>query len=476
MTGRWSTKVPQISLLSGIASDSVADWRSSLPVNLIPVPKDTGVSKGYLRFAPGLTQFGSGPGIDRGAIAMDGTCYRVMGASLVTVDGSGGVFSVGSVTGGSAPVSMDYSTDNLCVVSSGNAYLYNGTTVTKITDPDIGAPIDVVWVDGYFLFTDGRFIYVTELTDPASVDPLKYASSEIDPDRIVGVLKYRNEVYVLNRHTIEVFDNIGGTGFPFTRLAGGLIPKGCVGTKAKTLFAETFAWVGGARNEPPSVYLAAGGSAAKIATREVEIRLAAYSEEQLSACVVEARADRMHQLLYIHLPDETLVYDAMASAVAGEPIWFFMSTGVSGIQPYRARNFVWCHGKWIVGDTQDGRIGHVDESVATQYGEIAGWRFDTMLLYNEGRGAIVHSLELSGTTGRAPSGERPTVFTSYTADGRTWSDEKQASMGTSGQTRQRVVFRRLGKMGDIRGIRFRGANATPISWSRLQAELEPLYA
>jgi len=28
--------------------------------------------------------------------------------------------------------------------------------------------------------------------------------SEVDPDPIVGLIKLRNEVYVLNRHTIEV--------------------------------------------------------------------------------------------------------------------------------------------------------------------------------------------------------------------------------------------------------------------------------
>jgi hypothetical protein len=468
--------VAQISLLSGVTSQENADFRTSYPVNLIPVPKDTGISKGYLRFAPGLTQLGTGPGIDRGGIVMDDTLFRVMGDKLVTVSSTGTVTEVGTISSDGLMASMDYSFDYLCVVSDGKAYLCTSGAVTQITDPDIGAPVDVVWVDGYFLFTDGEFLYVSDLADPFAIDPLKYSSSEIDPDRVVGVLKYRNEVYALNRYTIEVFDNIGGTGFPFTRLSGGLITKGCVGTRAKCLYGETFAWVGSGRNEPCSVYIAAGGAAQKIATREVEERLLAYTEAELAQVLVEAKADKLHQHLLIHLPNETLVYDAAASIAVGEPVWFFLSTGVTGINAYRARNFTFAYNRWIVGDTEDGRIGYVDEDLCTQYEVIPGWQFDTMLLYNGGKGAEVHCLELVGTTGRAALGDEPTVFHSYTLDGMTWSNERQVTMGVRGDRQARVQFRRRGKMRNFRGERFRGANATPISWVRLEAELEGLNA
>lgn len=465
----------QISLLSGISADSKADFRSSYPINMIPVPKDTGVSKGYLRFAPGLTQFGTGPGIDRGAITWNDLCYRVMGTSLVRVNADGSLTTIGTITG-SGPVSFDYGPTYLGIVGDGKAWLYNGATLTQITDVDLGTVFDLIWVDGFYMFTDGSYLIVTELANPFSIDPLKYGASEADPDRIKGLLKVRNEVYALNRYTIEVFNNVGSTGFPFVRVLGGMIQKGCVGTQAKALFADSFAWVGSGRNEPCSVYIAAAGAAQKIATREVETRLAAYTEAQLATAVVEARADRLHQHLLIHLPNETLVFDAAATVVSGEPIWFFLSTGVDGINAYRARNFVWCYGKWLCGDTVDGRVGYVDDTVATQYGEVAGWRFDTMLLYNASKGAIVWSLELVGTTGHAPGADDPTVFHSYTVDGLTWSEERQARMGTAGQTTKRVIFRKRGRMQNIRAERFRGANKTPISWARLEAELEPLGA
>lgn len=45
----------QISILNGIYADSGPDLRTSYPVNMIPVPKQNGVSGGFLRPADGLS-------------------------------------------------------------------------------------------------------------------------------------------------------------------------------------------------------------------------------------------------------------------------------------------------------------------------------------------------------------------------------------------------------------------------------------
>lgn len=465
----------QVPLLRGITTTPAGDFQTTYPVNMIPVPKDTGISKGYLQIAPGLTQFATGRGPDRGGWFVANACYRVSGGSLVRVGADGTVAVIGPLPG-SGQVSMDYSPDKVCFVAGGRAFYGYGGALYEITDTNLGTPIDVIWVDGYFMFTDGTFIYVADLNDPFTIDPLKYAASDIDPDSVVGLEKYRNEVYVFNRFTIEVFNNVGSTGFPFVRLPGGLIPKGAVGTFAKCLFGETLAWVGSGRGEGNAVYLANGATAVKISTRDIDRILAEYTEEELAETCIEAKIDRGHQHLYIHLPNQTIVYDAAASAAVEAPVWFHMSTGESGIHPYRARNFVYGYGRWIVGDTEDGRIGIVDDSVATQYDEIAGWQFDTTLLYNESKGAIVHSLELVGTMGRGPVDDRRTIWTSYSVDGVTWSDEKAASMGERGDRLHRAVWRRQGFMRNFRGQRFRGANVVPGSIARLEAQFEALSA
>lgn len=96
----------QIPIVQGVYSDMVADFRTAYPRNLTAVPKQSGVSQGYLRSDEGIVQFATGQGVDRGGINWNGTQYRVSGTKLVTVSTSGVVNVLGDV-GGSGPVSMD---------------------------------------------------------------------------------------------------------------------------------------------------------------------------------------------------------------------------------------------------------------------------------------------------------------------------------------------------------------------------------
>jgi len=75
--------------------------------------------------------------------------------------------------------------------------------------------VDFVWVDGYFFTTDGEFLITTDINNPTSVNPLKYASSELDPDPVNALIKFKNEVYALNRHSIEVFNQHRWYWIPF---------------------------------------------------------------------------------------------------------------------------------------------------------------------------------------------------------------------------------------------------------------------
>lgn len=466
----------QVPILSGIYADTTSDYRTSYPVNLVPVPKDTGISKGYLRTADGIAHFADTNGLDRGGIVWGGVLYRVCGSKFVSVSASGHVTELGDV-GSGGRCSFDYSFDRLAISSNRGFYYFNGLTLTKVTDGDLGDVIDHVWIDGYHVTTDGQFIVVTELNDPTAVNPLKYGSSEFDPDSILGLLKVRNELVVLNRHSIEVFDNVGGDIFPFQRIDGAVIQKGIVGTHAKCTFAQTFAFVGSGRNEPISVYLGASGGAQKIATREIESIISQYTESQLSTMVVEAREHEAHQCLYIHLLNETLVYDLAGSSAAGQPVWFILKSGGAANQQYRAINFVYAYNKWIVGDKTTNKLGYMTDSTFSQYDQPTGWRFDTALIYNEGMGAIINSIELVGTVGRAATGQQPSVFCSYTKDGLTWSQERSRSAGLRGDYAHRMTWHRFGvRFGHWLGLRFRGVGSTTLAIPRLEIQVEPLNA
>jgi hypothetical protein len=501
----------QIQILNGIYTDGTPEIRTSYPVNLVPVPKVSGISNGFLRPGDGIVANGTGPGIDRGGIEWNNICYRVMGTKLVSVSSSGAVTVLGDVGGPTTNlVTFDYSFTSLAVASGGRLYYWNSTAgLLQVTDPDLGFVIDFCWVDGYFMTTDGQYLIVTELNDPFAVNPLKYGSSEADPDPILALLKLRNEVYALNRHTIEVFNNVGGDLFPFARIEGAQIQKGCIGTQACCVFVDAMAFLGGGRNEAPGIYLGVSATTTKVSTQEIDNILQRYTEAQLSTVKLEARNDKAHEHLYVHLPDQTLVYDASASRELQEQVWFVLASTTTGIAQYRARNIVWCYNKWLVGDPQSSAIGYLVQDTGHHWDQQVRWEFGTLIVYNESNGAIFNKLELVALTGSVAlatqvvngllqengffllqeNGEyillelavpnsaalgNPQISTSYSVDGRSWSQDRFISVGTTGDTKKRLAWFQQGHMRNWRIQRFRGDSSAHVSFARLEAQLEAL--
>jgi hypothetical protein len=470
----------QIPLLSGIVTDGDAEFRTAYPVNLVPCPKQTGISNGYLRPADGILPHASGTGIDRGGINWSGSHYRVLGTSLVLISPGGAIGgSLGTVAGVDR-VKFDYSPSRLAIVGGGNAYYYDGSTFTQVTDPDLGTVFDVIYIDGFFMFTDGEFLIVTELVDPTQVDPLKYGTAETDPDAIRSIHKIRNEPNAVGRYTIETYENVGGSNFPYQRIEGARVSRGAIGRNCACVFGDensadaAIAFLGSGLKEPPSVYLGSNAASRRIATREIDTLLQTYSEAELSTSVVESRFDKGHQHLLIHLPDRTIVYDAAASAAAEEPVWFTLTSTLGGFEPYRGRNLVWVHDKWIVGDPLEERLGELTLSVSSHYGADVRWEFATLMVYNQGASGQVHELELVALTGRTAFGVDPYIATSYSKDGLSWSQDRPIKVGARGERDKRLVWRQQGTIGHFRVQRFRGDSQSFASFARLEAQIEPL--
>lgn len=460
-----------VPILSGIATDG-ADFRSAYPRNLVPVPKVQGISQGYLRPAEGIEFIAEGGGANRGGYRWKDEHYRVMGGNFVRVDADGVLTVLGAVAG------LNYCTfvesfDYLAINGGGNLYLYNGTAFAQVVDVDLGTSLDVEWVNGYFVSTDGDSLVSTDLLDPFSVNPLRYGSSEIAPDPIVALQKVRNEIYALNRYTIEVFAAIDapGAGFPFARIEGAQIMKGCVGSRACCVFMQALAFVGQGLNEPPSVWLGAGATATRVSTREIDDVLQGYPDTIIADVVLESRMDRGHEFLYVHLPDQTLVFDGSASASLEQPVWFVLTSGASG---YRARGMVWCYGQWNVADPFGTKIGKLTDEVGSHYGQLNTWEFSTPIIYNEGRGVQIHELELVALTGSTALGNDPLIGTSYSTDGRVWSQTRYIRAGRQGERNKRLVWDRQGDMRNWRIQRFNGDSRAHLAFARLEARTEPL--
>ncbi len=450
-----------IPLLGGMKATTQAEFVESPPVNLEPVILDNGISRGQFRSMAGAVVRWQGKGVDRGAMVRNGRHYRVSGTKLIEVMSTGPIV-IGDV-GGSGPVSMDIGFDRLAVRSGTNLFYVTTTGLTQVTDPDLGQVLDLLWVDGYYMTTDGSSIVVTELADPTRVEPLKYGSAEEDPDMVTGLMELRGEVLVFGRNTIQAFQNVGGLGFPFRQVQGATVPYGCVSANAKCYFTETVAFVGSGKNEALGVYLVGNGTASKISNRALDLALSQITDPSVIECESRTYADESR--LFVHLPDETWVFFAEASGRAQEKLWSIARDN----DGYRIRNAVEINGGFWVGDNHSANVGVLTFDNMDHFGEAVEYRFDTMFMHNSGAGFIMKEIELVALPGRGAEG---TCFMSMTRDGMTWSRERVTGTGRAGETRKRLMWRPCVRCGNYMGLRFRGFGLP--GFVKIEAEIEPL--
>ncbi|MEW9855927.1 packaged DNA stabilization protein [Novosphingobium sp. M1R2S20] len=440
----------QIPIMAGTTVKD-GEFVASYPVNLQPRVIDSGVSKGQLVTAPGAQEIATGPGKDRGGIVWNDVHYRVMGSKLVSVSATGTVAALADVGDDGSPAGLDYGFGRLAIRSSQRLYYWNGSALSDVTDPDLGVVKDMLWIDGYYATTDGEYIIVTDLNDPLSVNPTRYGSAEEDPDAITGLLKYREELYALGRHTIQPFQNVGGNGFPFQTVTGGMIPVGCVSATAKCMVGgDGFAFVGSARGEPLSVWYYGGGAATRLSDDRIDDDLAV--ELHPEAIEMECRAFPGERQIIVHLAGKSWALSLSTTEAASKSAWFALQSGAFG--PYRLRHAVLHGTRHIVGDTQSNRLGVLTGE--KHFGEAADWRFDAALLFDPA-GALVSEIELFGQFPLEPNA----VFFSMTRDGVQWS--REVSRALTGRRDERVIWRPNVELRTMGAFRWRGRGRVAIA-------------
>lgn len=455
--------ISKVPLLKGDTRGIEADWRDALPENMYPVIRSIMGADGYMHAYPGVASFANATGVDRGGMYNDrqGNHYRVSGQELVSVSASGVVASLGAVPG-DGQAAMTYSFQTQCVVAGGNMFLYDPSAgFRQVVDSDLGDPIDVVWVDGYYFLTDGEFIYHTDITDESSIDPLKFATAEFMPDASLGVSKTQdNKVMVWGRYTLEYFVNVATANFAFQRLDTRAQKIGIVATHAKTEASGVWYIVGGRKEESVSVHAVNVGSAQKIATREIDKILEQYTEPELSDIRVESRIEKNTTFIIIHLPNETLCYIPSVNA------WCILKTGITGQNYHRCINGVFDprQARWVYGDRIDGRLGLLDESIFTQYDdEPQEWVLYSPFLRIERQS--IDEIEIDTLPGDGVSDDDDaTVFLSLTYNGKTYGTEIRTDYGARYDYEKRFIKRRLGYVNEYVGFKFRGATRSRMSF------------
>jgi len=448
-------------------NNSKNGYRDELPINMTAIADNIKGDTGYLLAHDGLTEFCQTSGIARGGVYNErfSKHFRVSGNYLEAIDPDGTLTQIGVIDGtGVCQFAASFNTQ--AIVARGRLWLYDNSSLVRVSDSDLGVPIDITWFRGIYVMTDGEFLFHTDITDEYSISPLKYTSSEFAADPIVGVMRTdQNQIIAFNRYSTEYFyfNAAAPSGTSVLQSIEGKSSRiGIVGTNCKAMLDGEIFVLGGRKNESPSIHIMNGGAEVTVATREIDKIISKYNDSQLETVYMESRTVDRDKFLIIHLPDYTLLFNHTTAKKYGiDSAWSYVSSGDSAT--WRARYGV--HdprvNKWIYGDNLESKLGYLDGSTFSQYGEPQEAIFYSPIIPMES--ASINSIELDTIPGYALT-EFTTAF-SMSYDGTTFGREYWNMISAPDNYTKRYIARRLGYIRNDVSFKFRFISTDKMAFS-----------
>jgi hypothetical protein len=490
-------------------SVNAADNRMvNLFAEIIP---EAGKEPAFLQRCPGLrllATVGSGP--IRGLWSFSSGANRafvVSGSELYQIDTNWNSTLIGSVSG-TGPVSMTDNGTQLFIAANGPSYIYNTATNVfgAITDPDFPGAVTVGYIDGYFVFNEpnSQRIWVTQLLDGTSIDPLDFASAEGSPDGVVGLIVDHREVWLFGTNSVEVWYDAGAADFPLQRIQGAFNEIGCAAPYSIAKLDNGLFWLGSDARGRGIVYRANGYTGQRISTHAVEWQIQQYGN--LSDAIGYTYQQDGHAFYVLIFPqaNTTWVFDVSTGAWHERAGW-----NNGSFTRHRSNCQVNFGDEIVVGDFENGNIYAFDQDVYADNGSIQRWLRSWRALptgQNTLKRTAHHTLQLDcesgvGLNGIDPFdpeppiddtldlnfvlqqyevyetpvttvGVNPKVMLRWSDDGgHTWSNEHWSEMGRIGQYGRRVFWRRLGMTMKLRDRVYEISGTDPVKIAIMGAEL-----
>jgi hypothetical protein len=376
-------------------------------VNLFPeaIP-DGGKEPGFLNRAPGLRLLANmGDGPIRGLWQFGGYGYAVSGETLYKIDSLWNVIALGPVAGSSGPVSMVDNGTQLFIACNGPSFIYNSLTLEfkQITDPDFPGAVTVGYINGYFVFNEpnSQRIWITQLLDGTSIDPLDFASAEGSPDGVVSLIVDHREIWLFGTNSVEVWYDAGTSPFPLAPVQGAFNEVGCIAAFSVAKLDNGIFWLGADARGKGIVYRANGYTADRISTHAVEWQIQQYGN--LSDAIAYTYQQDGHSFYVLIFPsaNTTWVFDVATS------LWHERAAFINGsFTRHRSNCQMAFNGEIAVGDHELGNIYAFDLDVFSDAGAVQKWLRSWRALptgTNDLKRTAQHSLQLDAETGAISS-------------------------------------------------------------------------
>lgn len=418
-----------------------------------------GKNKVVLHGTPGLKRFGVvGNGPLRGMIPSNGLLYVVSGNVLYRVDNSGGETALGNVSSIDSPVIMSSNGSQVAIVDDQrNAWVFSDGVLTLLnTNPDFLADTNsVAYIDGFTIFgkPDGRF-FISAIKDATTYDPTDYATAESDPNGLVRVFTDHNEIWLFGPRVTEIWKDVGNVDFPFQRVTGAVIERGCGAKFSVAKLDNVVFWQG----DDKIIYRTNGYQPERISTHAIEDEIRAMEVSSDAQAFAYTQSGHKYYVITYPTAGVTFVFDNTTG------LWHQRRSLDQG--RWRANCFADCYGLLLVGDVSTGTIFSLDLDTFTEDGTAIERIASSPHLFKDRSRIVFNSFEIeveSGVGLNSGQGVAPTIALDWSDDGgRTWSNKLYRSVGAQGEYKSRAIWRRLGQARQ-RSFRIRYTDPTKFS-------------
>lgn len=336
------------------------------------------------------------------------------------------------------------------MVDGANLYVYNTQTGTFATSSDaafLGSYV-VAEIDGFFIWAKpgSQTFYTSPLywNGTAPIDGTYFALKDDAPDNIVAIIEQNRELWLIGEATTEVWYNAGGQYFPFSRLQGTLQQVGCSAVHSLARHSQGLIWLGRSERGIGSVVMTQGYQSQSISNPALSYALNQYPV--ISDAIGHVYTEEGHEFYVLTFPtaDVTWVYDLTTQ------VWHQRGAydDVAGeFHRARANCQMTFQNMQIVGDYQTGQIYWQTRTAFDDAGRpLVAVRRAPHVWDKQDRKRVRHNrLQIEFNSGAAASGTNPQAMLKWSNDGgRTWGNEHFESIGLTGETQNRVIWRRLG--------------------------------
>lgn len=375
----------------------------------------------------GLTQnlnVGLGPitGVFRQDGVFSGDTFAVSGGNLYRLTDS-----IGTILG-SGPASFAASETELGINAGGSIYRYDGSSFGMVTFPDGQNVRKLLYHDGLFFAipTTGDSFYASGVLDLATWNALAFKSAESDPDQLLDGEFLSDTLYLFGQDSIEPWDNnSSGDTVPYSRRELGIINKGIKATGCVVNMDQALWFIS---NENMLMSIRDGAAPQRVSDHGIEERIENSTTASVFGYVYEG-----HSFVGLRLDQGTWFLD-----IATGQFYEAQTLGLSNV-------LVQCA-------TKPGEPPLFGSSVDGAIYEFGGWadgaypleRRFTAAIPLDGGAMSIDVLSIQANAGWAESGS-PTVEMRTSRDaGATWDDWRAVSLGSEGEYRARVRWRRCG--------------------------------